>query len=101
MTIGALNSGARVWMADFEDATSPTWFNIIDGQLNLYDAIRRQIDFIDTDGRRHELGRRAGDDHGASAWLAPDREPPGDGRPADSRSALWTSACSSSITRRP
>jgi malate synthase len=57
MTIGALNSGARVWMADFEDATSPTWFNIIDGQLNLYDAIRRQIDFTDADGRRHELGR--------------------------------------------
>lgn len=57
MTIGALNSGARVWMADFEDATSPTWFNIIDGQLNLYDAIRRQIDFTDTDGRRHELAR--------------------------------------------
>jgi malate synthase len=57
MTIGALNSGARVWMADFEDATSPTWFNIIDGQLNLYDAIRRQIDFTDADGRRHELTR--------------------------------------------
>lgn len=57
MTIGALNSGAQVWMADFEDATSPTWFNIIDGQLNLYDAIRRQIDFTDGDGRRHELGR--------------------------------------------
>ena len=57
MTIGALNSGARVWMADFEDATSPTWFNIIDGQLNLYDAIRQQIDFTDADGRRHELNR--------------------------------------------
>jgi malate synthase len=57
MTIGALNSGARAWMADFEDATSPAWFNIIDGQLNLYDAIRRQIDFTDTDGRRHELHR--------------------------------------------
>ena len=57
MTIGALNSGARVWMADFEDATSPAWFNIIDGQLNLYDAIRRQIDFTDTGGRRHELAR--------------------------------------------
>ncbi len=57
MTVGALNSGARVWMADFEDATSPTWFNIIDGQLNLYDAIRRQIDFTDADGRHHELGR--------------------------------------------
>jgi malate synthase len=57
MTIGALNSGARVWMADFEDATSPTWFNIIDGQLNLYDAIRRQIDFTDTDARHHELAQ--------------------------------------------
>jgi malate synthase len=57
MTIGALNSGARVWMADFEDATSPTWFNIVDGQLNLYDAIRRQIDFTDADGRHHELGQ--------------------------------------------
>ncbi|HEX6759194.1 MAG TPA: malate synthase A [Propionibacteriaceae bacterium] len=57
MTIGALNSGARVWMADFEDATSPTWFNIIDGQLNLYDAIRRQIDFTEADGRRHQLSR--------------------------------------------
>jgi malate synthase len=57
MTIGALNSGARVWVADFEDAISPTWFNIIDGQLNLYDAIRRQIDFTDADGRRHELSR--------------------------------------------
>lgn len=58
MTIGALNSGARVWMADFEDATSPTWFNVIDGQLNLYDAVRRQIDFTDENGRRHELGER-------------------------------------------
>ena len=58
MTIGALNSGARVWMADFEDATSPTWFNIINGQRNLYDAIRRQIDYSDETGRRHELGRQ-------------------------------------------
>jgi malate synthase len=57
MTINALNSGARVWMADFEDATSPTWSNIIDGQLNLYDAIRRQVDFTDEDGRRHELAQ--------------------------------------------
>ena len=58
MTIGALNSGARVWMADFEDATSPTWFNIIDGQRNLYDAIRRQIDYTDETGRRHELAEQ-------------------------------------------
>jgi malate synthase len=56
MTINALNSGARAWMADFEDATAPTWFNVIDGQLNLYDAIRRQIDFTDEKGKRYEVG---------------------------------------------
>jgi malate synthase len=56
MTINALNSGAKVWMADFEDATSPTWFNVVDGQLNLYDAIRRQIDFTDPNGKRYEVG---------------------------------------------
>ncbi len=56
MVINALNSGARAWMADFEDATSPTWFNVVDGQLNLYDAIRRQIDFTDERGKRYEVG---------------------------------------------
>ena len=56
MTINALNSGARAWMADFEDATAPTWFNVVDGQLNLYDAIRHQIDFTDENGRRYEVG---------------------------------------------
>jgi malate synthase len=45
MAVNALNSGAKVWLADFEDATSPTWHNVIDGQLNLFDAIRRDIDF--------------------------------------------------------
>lgn len=58
MTIGALNSGAKVWMADFEDATSPTWFNLIDGQINVYDAVRRQIDFTDETNRRHELAEQ-------------------------------------------
>lgn len=47
MIINALNSGADCFMADFEDATSPTWTNIIEGQINLRDAIRRQIDFED------------------------------------------------------
>ncbi|WP_375423298.1 malate synthase A [uncultured Friedmanniella sp.] len=56
MTINALNSGARAWMADFEDATAPTWFNVVDGQINLYDAIRHQIDFTDANGRRYEVG---------------------------------------------
>ncbi|MGW6236951.1 malate synthase A [Streptomyces sp. NPDC055094] len=47
MTINALNSGARVWLADFEDASAPTWENVILGQLNLSDAYQRRIDFTD------------------------------------------------------
>jgi malate synthase len=55
MIINALNSGAKVFMADFEDSTSPTWENIIEGQLNLYDAIRREIDFELADGKKYAL----------------------------------------------
>lgn len=47
MVINALNSGAKVYMADFEDSTTPTWRNVIDGQKNLIDAVRDQIDFVD------------------------------------------------------
>ncbi|CAM5704925.1 Malate synthase OS=Streptomyces alboniger OX=132473 GN=CP975_29330 PE=3 SV=1 [Streptomyces alboniger] len=47
MTINALNSGARVWLADFEDASAPTWENVVLGQLNLTDAYERRIDFTD------------------------------------------------------
>lgn len=54
MIVNALNSGAKVFMADFEDATSPTWKNILEGQRNLYDAVRRQIDF-EQDGKRYLL----------------------------------------------
>ncbi|HEX2259663.1 MAG TPA: malate synthase A [Actinomycetota bacterium] len=56
MTINALNSGARVFMADFEDAMSPTWPNIVNGQRNLRDAVRRTISIESTDGRRYSLG---------------------------------------------
>ena len=56
MTINALNSGAKVWLADQEDSTSPTWGNVIGGQVNLFDAIRRQIDFTSAEGKRYELG---------------------------------------------
>jgi malate synthase len=55
MIINALNSGAKVFMADFEDATSPTWNNIMDGQQNLYDAIRNQIDFTASNGKSYQL----------------------------------------------
>jgi malate synthase len=56
MIINALNSGAKVFMADFEDSTTPTWDNLIDGQLNLCDAVRRTITFEDpTTGKSYKL----------------------------------------------
>ncbi|HKW59662.1 MAG TPA: malate synthase A [Candidatus Dormibacteraeota bacterium] len=55
MLINALNSGARVFMADFEDANSPTWSNLVEGQVNLIDAIERRIDFTSPDGREYRL----------------------------------------------
>lgn len=55
MTINALNSGARVWLADQEDATSPTWRNVIGGQLSLFDAIRGRLSFTSPEGKRYEV----------------------------------------------
>jgi malate synthase len=55
MIINALNSGARVFMADFEDSSSPTWEALIQGQINLGDAINRRIDFTTPEGRRYAL----------------------------------------------
>lgn len=56
MLINALNSGAKMFMADLEDATAPNWFNVIDGQVNLYDAVRRQIDFeVPETGKKYKL----------------------------------------------
>ena len=55
MIINALNSGAKVFMADFEDSNSPTWDNCLSGQLNLFDAIRRQIDFDAPNGKHYGL----------------------------------------------
>ncbi len=58
MIINALNSGARVFMADFEDANSPTWQNNLDGHVNLIDAIEGTIRFTNPDGREYRLGER-------------------------------------------
>src|SRR6185437_12388340 len=52
MVINALNSGASVFMADFEDANSPTWDNMVDGQINLGDAVRRTITFVAPESKR-------------------------------------------------
>jgi malate synthase len=55
MVINALNSGAKVFMADFEDANAPTWENMVEGQINLRDAIRRTIKFTSPEGKNYEL----------------------------------------------
>ena len=89
MTINALNSGARVWLADFEDASAPTWENVIGGQLNLTDAFERRIDFTDTRGKSYAL--RPAEELATvvmrPARLAPGRAAPAGGRPGRARRA--------------
>jgi len=55
MAINALNSGAKVWLADLEDANTPLWENVVGGQLALFDAITRKIDFSTEAGKNYEL----------------------------------------------
>lgn len=55
MVVNALNSGAKMFMADFEDSNSPTWENCLQGQIHLRDAIRRQIDFVNEAGKEYKL----------------------------------------------
>ncbi|MEY2438852.1 MAG: malate synthase [Verrucomicrobiota bacterium] len=57
MVINALNSGAKVFMADFEDANAPTWRNMVEGQINLRDAIRRTIQFASPEGKNYKLNQ--------------------------------------------
>jgi malate synthase len=58
MMINALNSGANVFMADFEDSLSPTWSNVLDGQRNLISAIRRELEFNSPEGKSYRLGEK-------------------------------------------
>ncbi len=55
MVINALNSGASVFVADFEDAHTPTWDNMIEGQINLRDAVNRTISLVSPEGRQYQL----------------------------------------------
>jgi malate synthase len=55
MMINALNSGAKVWLADLEDANTPHWANVVGGQVNLYDAVRGTASFTNPDGREYQL----------------------------------------------
>src|SRR5579884_1530591 len=58
MMINALNSGAKVFMSDLEDASSPTWRSVVEGQRNLRDAVRRTISFQNPDGREYRLNEQ-------------------------------------------
>ena len=85
MAINALNSGAKVWLADLEDANTPHWHNVVAGQVNLYDAVRKQITYTSPEGKRYEL---ASDRPHAvivmrpRGWHLPERHLQIDGRPA-------------------
>ena len=100
MTINALNSGADGFMADFEDANAPTWRNMVEGHINLRDAIEGTITYDGSDGRHYELGENP-----ATllvrprGWHLPERHLLVDGR-ADRRRRCSTSVCTSSIARR-
>ena len=82
MMINALNSGARVFMADFEDANSPTWANVIQGQRNLTDAIERTISFENPDGRQYKLNEKVATIMvRPRGWHLPERHVLVDGQP--------------------
>jgi malate synthase len=82
MLINALNSGARVFMADFEDANSPTWENMFGGQQNLVDAIEGTISFESPDGRRYRLNEETATlMPRPRGWHLPEKHITVDGRP--------------------
>ncbi|TFC37798.1 malate synthase A [Cryobacterium sp. TMT2-14] len=66
MAINALNSGAKVWLADQEDATSPTWANVVEGQLTLFDQVRGQLSFTSPEGKQYAV---TGDATGATPTI--------------------------------
>ena len=83
MMINALNSGAKAFMADFEDANTPAWRNVVEGQVNLRDAVRRTIEYTSPEGKAYRLNREV-----ATllvrprGWHLPERHIRVDGEPA-------------------
>ena len=82
MIINALNSGAKVFMADFEDANTPKWDNNIQGQINLRDAIRRRIDYVSPEGKAYKLNEKTATLFvRARGWHLPEKHVRVDGQP--------------------
>ena len=88
LVINALNSGARGFMADFEDANSPTWANQVGGHVNLIDAIEGTIEYRSSDGKEYELVEHPGHAARPPARLAPAGEAPAPRRRAGSGLAV-------------
>ncbi|CAM3770597.1 malate synthase A [Kibdelosporangium persicum] len=84
MAINALNSGARVWLADLEDANTPHWDNVVSGQVNLYDAVRETIELTTPEGKEYKLkpGKHATIVMRPRGWHLDERNLEFDGRPA-------------------
>jgi malate synthase len=83
MVINALNSGARCFMADFEDSLSPTWANVVGGQAALFDAVRGQLAFDSPEGKAYRLGDRVAQMLvRPRGWHLPERHVVIDGEPA-------------------
>ena len=100
MVINALNSGASVFMADFEDSNSPTWSNNIQGQINLRDAVAGDHFVHQPRGQGYALGAQDRHPAGAAARLAPGREARRDRTASRSPARCSISACTSSTTPR-
>jgi malate synthase len=82
MIINALNSGADLFMADFEDSLSPTWKNILDGQAALYDAVRGDLTFKSPEGKEYKLGaKRANLKVRPRGWHLTEKNATVDGKP--------------------
>jgi malate synthase len=82
MIINALNSGAKVFMADFEDANTPKWDNNIQGHINLRDAIRRRIDYVSPEGKAYKLNDKVATLFvRARGWHLPEKHVLVDGAP--------------------
>ena len=100
MIINALNSGANVYMADFEDSNTPTWSNNLEGQHNLRDAIRGTIRYESPEGKQYNWVE-SGNADGASARMASGRKALLRWMASRSRRRCLISACSFSTTQRP
>ncbi|MCE7007754.1 malate synthase A [Kibdelosporangium philippinense] len=84
MAINALNSGAKVWLADLEDANTPHWDNVVGGQVNLYDAVRETIELTTPEGKEYKLkpGKHATIVMRPRGWHLDERHLEFDGKPA-------------------